>query len=66
MSALEERVKLSRLVNSKDLVDFYQKNTNLMYSKYLESSEDCKSIDKSDIRTGGFYFLHYLDDSNWM
>jgi hypothetical protein len=66
MAALEERVKLSKLVNGKDIVDFYQKNTNFMYFKYLESNEECKSIDKSDIRTGGFYFLHYLDDSNWM
>lgn len=66
MGVLEDKVKLSQLVNGDGLVDYYQKNTNFMYYKYMSSDDECKSIAKSDIVTGGFYFLHYLDDSNWM
>lgn len=66
MGALEERVKLSQSVFGRDLVSFYQKNTTDMYYKYQKSEKDCPAIAKEDIRTGGFYFLHYMDDSNWM
>ena len=66
MGALEEKRKLSQIVHGRDLVDYYKNNTNFMYFKYAESDSDCESINKVDIRTGGFYFLHYLDDSNWM
>ncbi len=66
MGALLERVKLSQLVFGKDIVDFYTKNTTFMYNKYQNSSDDCKAIAKEDIQVGGFYFLQYMDDSNWM
>lgn len=66
MGALLDRVKLSQLVHGTDLVDFYRNNTLFMYDKYSKSEEDCKAISKSDIRDGGFYFIQYMDDSNWM
>lgn len=66
MGALNERLKLSKMVHGKDLVDYYKKNTTYMYYKYLESDNECQLINKSDITPGAFYFLHYLDDSNWM
>lgn len=66
MGVLLEKVKLSRLVHGNDIVDFYKKNTNFMYQKYQTSDSDCVAIDKSDIQKGGFYHLHYKDDSNWM
>jgi hypothetical protein len=66
MGLLSEKLKLSRLVNGKDIVDYYKNNTNFMYQKYQDSDEDCKAIDKGDIQKGAFYHLHYKDDSNWM
>jgi hypothetical protein len=66
MGSLVDRVKLSRLLHGSDIVDYYKNNTLYMYEKYLQSDDDCKLIEKSDISTGGFYHLHYLDDSNWM
>jgi hypothetical protein len=66
MGFLKERVKLNRLVFGTDLIDYYRNNTKFMYEKYSESDEDCKAISKEDIQVGGFYHLHYLDDSNWM
>jgi len=66
MAALEERVKLNRLVYGTDLVDYYRNNTLFMYDKYSKSEPDCEAISKEDIREGGFYFLYYMDDSNWM
>jgi len=66
MGSLLDRVKLSQLVHGTDLVDFYRNNTLFMYDKYSKSEEDCKAISKSDIRDGGFYFIQYMDDSNWM
>lgn len=66
MGALTERVKLSKLVYGRDLVDYYQKNTLYMYERYLQSSSECRVINKEDLQVGKFYFLHYKDDSNWM
>ena len=66
MSALLDRIKLSQMVNGNDLVDYYQNNTKFMYDNYSKSDDDCRAISKSDIRDGGFYFIHYMDDSNWM
>lgn len=66
MGALEERVKLNKLVFGTDLVDYYRNNTIFMYDKYTKSDKDCVSISKEDITSGGFYHLHYMDDSNWM
>lgn len=64
MGILSDNLKKS--MSGKDIVDFYQKNTILMYNKYSKSDNDCKSVNKIDITTGCFYFLHYKDDSNWM
>jgi len=33
---------------------------------YKKSSKEVLNIPLNQIRTGGFYFFHYLDDSNWM
>ena len=53
-------------MNGTDLVDYYRNNTLFMYDKYSKSESDCEAISKEDIREGGFYFLYYMDDSNWM
>ena len=61
-----ERVNLDQLVFGGNIVDFYKLNTQFMYEKYSKSEEDCEAIAREDIREGGFYFLQYMDDSNWM
>lgn len=66
MGQLKENLKLSRLVHGRDTVDYYKNNTLWMYSLYAKSEVDCQSIGPDDMRVGGFYHLHYLDESNWM
>lgn len=66
MGALLERIKLEQLVYGGNIVDFYKLNSQFMYDNYQKSDDSCKSISKEDLRVGGFYFLHYMDDSNWM
>lgn len=66
MGVLQERVKLSQMVFGKNIVDYYRNNTTFMYNQYQKSDDLCKSINREDIQVGGFYFMQYLDDSNWM
>lgn len=66
MGILQENTKLQMKVFGTDIVDFYKKNSIYMYEKYSRSDVECKSINIADIRPGGFYHFHYLDDSNWM
>ena len=66
MAELLERVKLNLLVNGNGIVENFKNNSLFFYEKYNQSSPDCQSINISDIYPGGFYFFHYLDDSNWM
>lgn len=66
MASLQDRIKLSQSVFGNDIVDFYRSNTLFMYEKYYQSDDMCSIISKDKIEVGGFYFLHYLDDSNWM
>ena len=66
MGELIERIKLSGLVNSESVPDFFKKNSLLLYEKYISSDDDVKLTDVKDIYPGGFYFLHYKDNSDWM
>lgn len=66
MSELLERVKLSLLYNGKNIEDNFKNNCLFFYDKYQKSSNDVLAINTSDMYPGGFYFLHYKDDSNWM
>jgi len=66
MGALQDRVKLSEKVFGENLVDYYRNNTLHLYEKYKASDDMVQSINKVDIQMGGFYHLHYMDDSNWM
>ncbi len=49
-----------------NIADNYKKNTLDFYNKYSKSSKEVLNIPVSKIQLGGFYFLHYQDDSNWM
>lgn len=66
MGELTERIKLSLLVNGNGVVDNFRNNSLYFYEKYQKSDDLVKSIKVEDIFPGGFYFFHYLDDSNWM
>lgn len=66
MGVLQDKVDLSLLVYGNGVVDNFKNNSLFFYEKYQKSDKDVTSISVSDIQVGGFYFLHYLDDSNWM
>ena len=59
-------MKLSLLVYGKDEAENYKNNTLFFYQNYIKTSEEIKAINIGEIKPGLFYFLHYLDDSNWM
>jgi hypothetical protein len=65
MAELMERVKLSLLYNGNGIPD----NFKIILCSSMISIKVCKdveSINTKDIYPGGFYFLHYKDDSNWL
>lgn len=66
MGELVERVKLNLLVYGNGIAENYKNNSLFFYDNYLNSSPEVKSISPVDIKPGRFYFLHYLDSSDWM
>jgi len=66
MGELSERVKLSLLVYGNGLVENFKNNSLYFYNLYQKSIPEFKNVSVSEITPGGFYFLHYLDDSNWI
>jgi hypothetical protein len=65
-SPLIERVRLSLLVYGNGIEENFRNNSFFFSEKYSKSDEMVTAKRTEDIQTGGFYFLHYLDDSNWM
>jgi hypothetical protein len=63
---LIERVRLSLLVYGNGIAENFKTNSIFFSEKYSKSDEMVTAKSTSDIQVGGFYFLHYLDDSNWM
>ena len=49
-----------------DIVNNFKDISLFFYEKYTKSDDMVKSISVSDMQLGGFYFIHYRDDSNWM
>jgi len=66
MGDLLEHVKISNLVNGSGIVDNYKNNSLYFYNKFQKSDEEVTSIPVGKMQIGGFYHLHYKDDSNWM
>ena len=66
MGALEERVKLSLLVNGNGLEDNFKNNSIELMSKWDKSDDMYKAINIDSIIPGGFYFFQYKDPSDWM
>lgn len=65
MGHLIELVKLNRLVFG-DLPLQYKENTMELLERYKRTDDEVKAIRLAEIKPGLFYFLHYLDDSNWI
>lgn len=66
MSELLEKIKTSNLTNGNGIADNFKKNSLFFYEAYSKSSKEVINIPRGQIQMGGFYFFHYLDDSNWM
>ena len=66
MSDLLEKFKLNSLVYGNGLADNYKNNSLYFYEKYSKSDSEVTSIRPGQMQMGGFYFIHYLDDSKWM
>ena len=66
MGHLLELVKLNLLEHGNDEVENFKNNTLFFAQKYKKPDESVKVVRLGDIKPGGFYFLHYLDDSKWI
>jgi hypothetical protein len=66
MSELLERVKLNNLVYGNGIAENYKNNSLYFYNKFSKSDNEVRSMNVGQMQLGGFYHLHYMDDSNWM
>ena len=66
MGILLTKISENLALNGNGLADNYKKNTMFFFEKYKKTDKDVKSIPLGQIQLGGFYFLHYKDQSNWM
>ena len=66
MGELLERSKLGAMVYGAGTFENYQNNSLYFYEKYSQSDEFVTNVNPGSIQLGGFYHLHYMDDSNWM
>lgn len=66
MAELIEQIKLNNLVYGNGIADNYKNNSMFFYEKYSKSDKLVTNIRPGQMQMGGFYFIHYLDDSKWM
>jgi hypothetical protein len=66
MSELLERVKLNNLVYGNGIAENYKNNSLYFYNKFSKSDNEVRSMNVGQMQLGGFYHLHYMDDSNWI
>jgi len=66
MGELLERINTNNKTNGYSISDNYKNNTLFFYEKYKVSTKEVLSIPLIKVHEGGFYFLYYEDDSNWM
>lgn len=66
MGSLNDRVNLSLLVYGNGIEENFKNNSLFFMDSYSKSDKLITAINVADIQPGVFYFLHYLDDSNWM
>jgi len=63
---LSELVKVNMKVYGNNLSETFKNNSLYFLDLYKRSIDDFKTVATKDIIPGGFYFLHYHNDSNWM
>lgn len=66
MGELIERIFANNNRNGGNIATSYRKNSLFLYDKYSTSTKEVLSIPLIKMHEGGFYFIHYEDDSNWM
>jgi hypothetical protein len=65
MGILKDQIELNTTVYG-NIVDQFKENSLFFYDKYGKSDKQVTNIPVGKMQIGGFYFLHYHDDSNWM
>jgi len=66
MGFLLDKINYSLKQYGDGIADNYKNNSLYFYNKYQKSDDKVQNIRVSDIQMGRFYFLHYMDDSNWV
>lgn len=66
MGYLIEKTALKLLVNGNGLADNFKKNSIELVGMYSKSSDDVQNVRISNIKSGGFYHLTCVNESNWM
>jgi hypothetical protein len=66
MGELLERSELNQLVYGAGMFENFKNNSLFFLKKFSASDESVTNVNPSTIQIGGFYHLHYMDDSNWM
>jgi hypothetical protein len=66
MGSLSDRVKLNMMVHGGNIPEFFKLNTLFFFEKYKTSDNFVEITKIENIRDGGFYFIEYKDNSNWM
>lgn len=66
MGYLLEKTTLNLLVNGDGLADNFVKNSIELVEMYSKSSKDVEVTRIANIKTGAFYHLTCINESNWM
>lgn len=66
MGELKDRLDTSLSINGNGVADNFKDNSLFFYNKYTKSDKSVLNIPVGKMQIGGFYFIHYEDDSNWM
>jgi hypothetical protein len=66
MGILLDRVEVDNNLKKIDVATAFKQNSLFFFEKYKSSDKGVRFIPLRDITLGGFYFLHYKDESNWM
>lgn len=66
MGYLIEKTALKLLVNGDGLAENFKKNSIELVGMYSKSSDDVQNVRIANIKSGGFYHLTCVNESNWM
>jgi len=66
MGELIERINANNKIYGNTIAENFKTNCLFFYDKYKGSDKEVTYTPLGKMQMGGFYFLHYNDDSNWM